>query len=165
MSGWEQRTPSVIMLIITPPETAICPRAASSRFPSRKTITFSRVCRYVDRNAYTAGLCDRPDQWRFGSLWRWAHGTKAEKSLLAVWPIPRRPNWIDFVAAPLTDKEQKAMQRSISRDVPFGDEARSREAKKTAQIPITVPDTFPDPDPQALRFVAVTVTASATRGG
>ncbi len=91
-------------------------------FPVQDDDHFLAVCRYVERNAYTADLCDAPDQWRFGSLWRWAHGTKAEKSLLAAWPIPRRPNWIDFVAAPLTDKEQKAMQRSISRGVPYGDE-------------------------------------------
>jgi putative transposase len=38
---------------------------------------------------------------------------------------------IDFVAAPLTNKEQKAMQRSISRGVlPFGDE---RWVKKTVR--------------------------------
>ena len=44
---------------------------------------FLAVCRYVERNADTAGLCDAPDPWRFGSLWRWAHGTTSEKSLLA----------------------------------------------------------------------------------
>ena len=59
--------------------------------------------------------------WPVDALWRGAHGTTAEKSLLASWPVPRRPHWIDFVAAPLTDKEQKEMQRSISRGVPFGD--------------------------------------------
>jgi len=34
---------------------------------------------------------------------------------------PFRPNWIDFVAAPLTDTEQKEMQRSISRGLPCGE--------------------------------------------
>ena len=92
-------------------------------FPVQDDDHFLAVCRYVERNAYTAGLCDAPDPWRFGSLWRWAHGTTAEKSLfLAAWPVPRRPRWIDFVAAPLTDKEQQEMQRSISRGMPFGDE-------------------------------------------
>lgn len=98
-------------------------------FPVQDDSHFLTLCRYVERNAYTAGLCDRPDQWRFGSLWRWAHGTNEEKTLLAAWPIPRRPNWIDFVAASLTAKEQRAIEGSISRGAPFGDEDW---AKKTA---------------------------------
>ena len=92
-------------------------------FPVQSDEHYLAVCRYVERNAYMAGLCDRPDEWRFGSLWRWAHGTPADKSLLSTWPIPRRPNWIDFVAAPLTDKERKAMKQSIEKGVPFGDES------------------------------------------
>ena len=92
-------------------------------FPIQNDDHLIAVCRYVERNAYTAKLCDWPDQWRFGSLWRWAHGTSAEKSLLTAWPIPRRANWIDFVAASLTDKEKKRMEQSISRGVPYGDEA------------------------------------------
>jgi len=91
-------------------------------FPVQDDGHFLAVCRYVERNAYTAKLCEAPDQWRFGSLWRWAHGTKAERSLLAPWPIPRRPHWLDFVAAPLTENEPKSMQRSIARGVPYGDE-------------------------------------------
>lgn len=88
-------------------------------FPVQDDDPFLAVCRYVEREAYTAGLCDAPAPWRFGSLWRWALGTTAEKSLLAAWPIPRCPNWIDFVAAPLTDKEQKEMLRSISKARPL----------------------------------------------
>jgi putative transposase len=83
---------------------------------------FIPVCRHVERNAYTAELCDWPDPWRFGSLWRWAHGSTSEKSLVTSWPNTRRANWIEFVAAPFTDKEQKRMERSISRGVPYGDD-------------------------------------------
>ena len=91
-------------------------------FPVQADHHFHAVCRYVERNAYTADLCAEPDAWRFGSLWRWAHGTPDEKSLLSAWPLPRRPKWIEFVAAKLTDKERQAMQRSVTRGVPFGDE-------------------------------------------
>lgn len=58
---------------------------------------------------------------RFGIVWRWADGTRAERSLLAACPIPRRPNWIDLIAAPLTGKQRRETQRSISRRMPFGD--------------------------------------------
>ena len=85
-------------------------------------------------------------------------GGKVPRGSVADFPAPQ----LDcFVAAPLTDKEQKKMQRSISRGVPFGDEnlgnengatprpgidaTRSREAKESALIPITVPDTFSHP--------------------
>lgn len=91
-------------------------------FPVQDDHHFHAVCRYVERNAYTAELCDCPDAWRFGSLWRWAHGTAKDKSLLATWPLPRRPKWIDFVAAAITDQERQAIQRSIQRGVPFGDD-------------------------------------------
>ena len=133
-----------------------------SLLPVQNGHHFLVVCRYVERNAYTAGLCDAPDPWRFGSLWRWAHGTTAEKSLLAAWPVPLCPRWIDFVAAPLTDNEQqgnatidfkgRALRR---RDMGHEngptsrsgiDTPRSWEAQETAQIPILVPDTFSCPD-------------------
>jgi len=91
-------------------------------FPVQDDAHFLSVCRYVERNAYTAGLCESPDQWRFGSLWRWVHGKVREESLLSIWPIPRQEDWLDFVAAPLSDREQNQMRRSISRGVPFGDD-------------------------------------------
>jgi len=51
---------------------------------------FLTVCRYVERNAFIADLYDSPDTWRYGSLYRWKHGTTKEKSLLSVWPIPSK---------------------------------------------------------------------------
>ncbi|MCO6454478.1 MAG: hypothetical protein J5I93_04100 [Pirellulaceae bacterium] len=66
--------------------------------------------------------------------------------------------WNQFVARPLTDNERWERQRSISRGVSYGDEAwvattvqrlglesdvpRSRAARKIAQSPKKVPDTF-----------------------
>jgi hypothetical protein len=98
-------------------------KAAFGRAAPPWVTNFLAVCRYLERNAYTAGRCDAPDQWRCSSLWRWAHAATPEKSLLAARPVPRRPHWIDVVAALLTDNEAKEMPRSISRGVPFSDEA------------------------------------------
>ncbi len=91
-------------------------------FPVQSDEHFLTVCRYVERNAYSAGLCDAPDRWRFGSLWRWRHGTATEKALLSPWPIPRRSGWINWVAEPLSGKEQRRLQGCIQRGAPFGDE-------------------------------------------
>lgn len=91
-------------------------------FPVQSDEHFLSLCRYVERNAFSAELCGTPDQWRFGSLHRWAHGSSAEKSILSPWPIPRRPNWINWVTQPLSDKEQKRLDWSLKRGAPFGDE-------------------------------------------
>ena len=91
-------------------------------FPVQDDEHFLSVCRYVERNAFTAELCESPDDWKYGSLYRWRHGTPKEKSLLSKWPISRRPNWVRWVSEPLTPKEQKRLQWSIQRGAPFGEE-------------------------------------------
>ena len=75
-------------------------------FPVQSDGHFLALCRYVERNAFAAGLCDQADHWRYSSLWRWQHGTVKEKAILKPWPIPRQNNWIDRVHAALSDKEQ-----------------------------------------------------------
>ena len=91
-------------------------------FPVQDDEHFLSVCRYVERNAFTAELCESPDDWKYGSLYRWRHGAPKEKSLLSKWPISRRPNWVRWVSEPLTPKEQKRLQWSIQRGAPFGEE-------------------------------------------
>jgi putative transposase len=90
-------------------------------FPIQSDEHFSSVCRYVERNAYTAKLCDSPDLWRFGSLWRWRHGTASDRALLSPWPIPRRSGWVERVREPLTPQEQKRLQWCMKRGAPYGD--------------------------------------------
>jgi len=90
-------------------------------FPVQEDQHFLTVCRYVERNALTAGLTARADQWRWGSLWRFAHGTAKEKAILSSWPVRRAPGWIDHVNQPLTDREQASIRRSIDRGSPLGD--------------------------------------------
>ena len=89
-------------------------------FPVQDDDHFLLVCRYVERNALTAGLCDTPDEWKYCSLYRWKHGRPKEKALLSPWPIPRRPNWVDWVAKLLSAREQEHIQRSIRRGTPYG---------------------------------------------
>lgn len=107
-------------------------------FPVQSDEHFLSLCRYVERNAYTAELCDAPDQWRFGSLYRWAHGSAAEKSILSPWPIPRRPNWIKWVTQPLSDKEQKRLDWSIKRGAPYGDETWVAETAQRCNLESTM---------------------------
>ena len=47
-------------------------------------------------------------------------GSAKEKSLLAAWPLPRRPGWVEHVNAPHTEAELSALRRSVQRGCPFG---------------------------------------------
>jgi len=92
-------------------------------FPVQDDEHFLAVCRYVERNALRANLVRRAEDWRWGSLHRWLRGSDQEKTLLAAWPLPRLPGWVEEVNAPPTEVELEALQRSVNRSCPFGEEA------------------------------------------
>lgn len=107
-------------------------------FPVQEDDHFYTVCRYVERNALRANLVSRAEDWKWGSLFRWNSGTADEKSLLAPWPSPRRPNWLDQVNAPQTDQELAALRRCVERSSPFGNESWSDATVKKLGLEITL---------------------------
>jgi len=93
-------------------------------FPVQQDEHFYAVARYVERNALRAKLARRAEDWRWGSLYLWQNGSAADQSLLAAWPLPRKPGWVEHVNnAPQTEAELTALQRSVLRGRPFGDSA------------------------------------------
>jgi putative transposase len=95
------------------------------------------VCRYVERNALTAGEVRRAEAWRWGSLWVRSGGgdagssgvgaageqtNQAQRALLSDWPEPIPADWIQRVNAPLNAKEVERLQVSMKRSRPFGDD-------------------------------------------
>ena len=94
-------------------------------FPVQSDEHFLTLCRYVERNAYSASpkLCDSPERWRWGSLHHWNEHTPYGKSLLTAWPIRRRANWIDWVQMEFAKQELEQIGWSIKRGVPFGGKA------------------------------------------
>jgi len=90
-------------------------------FPVEKTDGVICVGRYVERNAQTANLVQRAEDWRFGSLWRREH-PEFDDGLpaLSEWPVTRPENWVAYVNEPQTRKEIKAIRRSFMRGCPFG---------------------------------------------
>jgi putative transposase len=90
-------------------------------FPVQDDEHFFAVCRYVERNALRAGLVERAEDWRWGSLYRWKATSESEPNLLSPWPIPRSPRWDEQVNAALTDKEMQTIRRCVNRGSPFGD--------------------------------------------
>jgi putative transposase len=81
------------------------------------------LLRYVDRNPLRAKLVKRAEDWRWGSLSRYARG-EAPRWLLPVekWPVERRGDWVSWVNRAQTDREVEAMRECIARGRPFGGE-------------------------------------------
>ncbi len=78
------------------------------------------ICRYVERNALTANLEKRAEDWRSNSLWVRMHGTPEQKALLSEWPVEKPAYWIEWVNTPLTAKELKRLETALKRSQPFG---------------------------------------------
>ena len=107
-------------------------------FPVQDDEHFLTVCRYVERNAFTAELCQAPDQWQYGSLHRWKHGTTKEKKMLAPWPITRHRNWVDVVTMALSDNELKRLRWSRQRGCPFGEESWVESVARRFDLEMTM---------------------------
>ena len=87
-------------------------------FPVQDDDHFHVVCRYVERNALTAKLVKRAEDWQWGSLWNWCGGKSLVK--LSTWPVSRLPSWKARVNQDLSKQELDAVQRSEERSCPLG---------------------------------------------
>lgn len=96
-------------------------------FPVEEDEHFLRLCRYVERNAMTAGVVQRAEQWHWGSLWVRRHGDAELKALLSDWPVPRPANWVQLVQRPMPQSEAEAIRTCIVRNRPFGSPAWQAE--------------------------------------
>ena len=89
-------------------------------FPIAADDHLSAVLRYIERNPLRAGLVERAEDWRWGSLYRRLRGTPEERALLAESPVPLGRKWCEHVNQPQTEAEELAIQRCIVRGQPFG---------------------------------------------
>lgn len=107
-------------------------------FPIEQDDHFHIVARYVERNARRAALVRRAENWRWSSLFRWQRGLAEDQALLAPWPAPRKPNWLEFVNAPHNAAELEAIRRSLRRGSPFGDAAWTDRTAQRLQLESTL---------------------------
>ncbi|MGO9913976.1 MAG: transposase [Isosphaeraceae bacterium] len=107
-------------------------------FPIQDDEHFYTVARYVERNPLRANLVRRAEQWQCSSLYRWLRGSGDDKELLATWPSPRKPNWVEHVNAPQTDAELQAVRGSVARGSPFGDEIWREQTVRRLALESTV---------------------------
>lgn len=89
-------------------------------FPVQRDEHLLAVCRYVERNALTAGVVDRAEDWRWGSLWARRRGDERLRALLSEWPVDRPGNWLSVVNRPMSAKTEEKMRTCITRSRPFG---------------------------------------------
>jgi putative transposase len=81
------------------------------------------VCRYVEQNALRAGLVERAEDWRWGSLWRRGRSDTSLPELLQKGPVALPKTWIAEVNQAQTEAELAALRRSVQRGQPYGEES------------------------------------------
>ena len=72
------------------------------------------MLRYIERNPLRAGLVERAEDWRWGSLYRRMFGTPEEQALLAESPVRLGRTWCEHVNRPQNEAEEAAIRRSIA---------------------------------------------------
>lgn len=89
-------------------------------FPIQQDGHFLTACRYVERNALSANLVDRAEDYRWGSLWARRQGAEGVQRLLADWPVDRPSGWVRVVNRPMGEDDVAQMETSIQRGRPLG---------------------------------------------
>jgi putative transposase len=84
---------------------------------------FLTLVRYVERNAKKANLVRKAEQWKWSSVWRREYGTREQKKLLSPWPVPPGRDYLSWLNGPQTKSEEEALERSVEKNIPFGNES------------------------------------------
>lgn len=115
-------------------------RGRFKSFPVQTDQHLLTVCRYVERNALSAGLVRRAQNWRWGSLWTRESGKGEMRALLSPWPVRRPSDWTGLVNEPITAKELQRLQPSIERGRPLGSEDWIQRMASRLKLQHTVRD-------------------------
>ncbi len=105
-------------------------------FPVQADDHFYAVCRYVERNALTARLVRKAENWRWSSLW--LRENESSQVTLDRWPIAYPSRWRQNVNSIQTKKEVAAIQNSIRRGAPFGSETWVKRTAKRLSLESTL---------------------------
>lgn len=81
---------------------------------------FLTLVRYVERNAKKANLVKKAETWKWSSVWRRYVGTPAQQKLLAPWLMAVPRDYLTLLNTPQTQSEEAAIERSLSKNIPFG---------------------------------------------
>jgi putative transposase len=107
-------------------------------FPVAPDDHFLTVCRYVESNALRAGLVERAEDWRWGSLWRRRQSDSELLEMLSAWPVAEPRNWLRLVNQPQMDVDLEKLRISVQRGRPYGDDAWAAKAAKKLGLESTL---------------------------
>ena len=79
------------------------------------------LLRYVERNALSANLVERAEDWEWGSL-RWRLRGNGPIRLMPS-PLPLPSTWPDYVNEPQTASEVEEIRRAVGRQAPYGEQS------------------------------------------
>jgi len=82
---------------------------------------FLTLVRYVERNPKKANLVKKPENWKWGSVWRRENGTEKQKKLLSEWIISEPKDYLKYLNETQNENEEKAVQNAILRGCPYGE--------------------------------------------
>ncbi len=89
-------------------------------FPIEEDQHLLAVLRYVERNALSANLCTRAEDWKYGSLWRRTSGSEESRALLSQWPVAQPRTWVAMVNRAQSEAEEKAIRKCLKKGQPYG---------------------------------------------
>jgi putative transposase len=97
-------------------------RGRFKAFPVQPGPRLRQVLRYVERNALSADLVAKAQDWPWSSLHARRHGPDELRQLLAPWPHGVPADWVKYVNQPITPAELSRLDTSESRGRPYGED-------------------------------------------
>ncbi len=107
-------------------------------FPVQGDEHFLTVCRYVERNALTANVVRRAEDWRWGSLWAGRQGSEELCAILSDWPLKRPRDWMKRVNEVMIERELEKLRACIARNRPYGGEFWQADVARTLGLSHTL---------------------------
>ncbi len=92
------------------------------------------LLRYVERNAKRANLVKQAEEWQWSSVWRRENGSLKQKKMLSKWPINLPRNYLSLLNGTLTAAEEKSLERSEKKSIPYGTDSWVNKIVKKYKI-------------------------------
>lgn len=84
-------------------------------FPVQSGLPLYRVLRYVERNPVRAGLVERAEEWRWGSVWRRRQVDPGLSAWLQRWPSGEPEGWLERLNRQSESEEELRLIRECAR--------------------------------------------------
>ena len=94
-------------------------------------IHFLQVARYVERNALTAGLVQKAEDWPYSSL------SNNNRVPISKWPIEKPDDYLGYVNECISKKELESLKHCESKGLPYGNKKWVEKIIKKNNLEIT----------------------------